>query len=430
MNHKISKIDLSNGSKGLLIHIPDATVMTFEINFRAGDYLVDHQKWETPHLMEHILLGANELYPKSRDFQAELEKNGAYANASTGSYDITYEAECADFEWDRILGLLITAISKPLFLQEEFDSEFGNVREELFSRSNNHFRHLNLALRKEYGFVALTDQERLQLMSNVNVSDVREHYSATHRTPNMRFVIAGNITKSRKEIIEKLLSNIELSTEGYRTPLPDETPNSLPKPLYIENSSVENMYFYLDTFIRRRITDSESYAMMLANVILTETLHSRIYGQAREKGLVYGVSSNYARLLGSSNFWLGAQVMPGNIGELFKIILTEINNLKQGKFSEDELKASKLFALGRFQRGAQTVASTANLYSSRYFYEEEVEDYFEIPDKIQAVTKNQLEAVINTIFSENIKGFGVLGSCGEKFVDSSSKILDGLWLRG
>ena len=102
MNHKISKIDLSNGSKGLLIHIPDATVMTFEINFRAGDYLVDHQKWETPHLMEHILLGANELYPKSRDFQAELEKNGAYANASTGSYDITYEAECADFEWELI----------------------------------------------------------------------------------------------------------------------------------------------------------------------------------------------------------------------------------------------------------------------------------------------------------------------------------------
>ncbi len=428
MNHKISKIDLSNGSKGLLIQIPDATVMTFEINFRAGDYLVDHQKWETPHLMEHILLGANELYPKSRDFQAELEKNGAYANASTGSYDITYEAECADFEWDRILGLLLTAISKPLFLQEEFDSEFGNVREELFSRSNNHFRHLNLALRKEYGFVALTDQERLKLMSNVNVSDVREHYGATHRTPNMRFVIAGNITKSRREIIEKLLSNIELSTEGYRTPLPDETPHSLGKPLYIKNSSVENMYFYLDTFIRRRLTDSESYAMMLANVILTETLHSRIYGQAREKGLVYGVSSSYARLLGSSNFWLGAQVMPGNIGELFKIITTEINNLKQGKLSEDELKASKLFALGRFQRGAQTVVSTANLYSSRYFYEEEVEDYFEVPDKIQAVTKNQLEAVMNTMFSENIKGFGVLGSCGDKFVEDTSKSLDGLWL--
>lgn len=430
MKHTVSKIDLLNGSKGLLVNIPDATVMTFELNFRAGDYLVEHSKWETPHLMEHVLLGANEAFPKSRDFQAELEKNGAYANASTGSYDITYEAECADFEWDRILGLLITSISKPLFLQEEFDSEFGNVREELFSRSNNHFRHLNLALRQKFGFVALTDQERLKLMDNVNLSDIYQHYRNTHKAPNLRFVIAGNITKSRREVIEKVLGNIELPTDGFRTPLPEETPNSLKKPLYIKNPTIENLYFYLDTFVRRRITDSESYAMMLVNIILTETLHSRIYGQAREKGLVYGVSSNYARLLGSTNFWLGAQVMPKNVEKLFKIITTEINELKQGKFSDDELKSAKLFALGRFQRGAQTVASTANLYSGRYFYEEEVEDFYEVPDNIQAVSKEQIEAVMNVVFSEGVRGFGVLGSCGEDFVNKSGKMLDSLWQVG
>ncbi len=427
MKHSVTHLDLSNGAKGLLVNIPDATVMTFEINFRAGEYLVEQQKWETPHLMEHVLLGANEAYRKSRDFQAELEKNGAYANASTGSYDITYEAECADFEWDRILGLLVLAISKPLFLQEEFDSESRNVREELFSRSNNHFRHLNLALRKEYGFVALTDQERLKLMDNVTITDIIEHYKKTHRAPNMRFVIAGNLTKSRKEIIEKLLGNIELPEEGYRTPLPDETPISQKKPLFIKNPTVENLYFYLDTFIRRRLTDSESYAMMLTNAILTETLHSRIYGQAREKGLIYGVSSNYARLLGSSNFWLGAQVMPSNVEGLFKIITTEITQLKNGKFSDDELKSAKLFALGRFQRSAQTVSSTANLYSSRYFYEEEVEGYYEVPDKIQAVSRDQLEAVINAMFSEGIRGFGVLGSCGYDFAVHANKQLDSLW---
>src|SRR5690348_926081 len=58
MKHTVSEITLKNGSKGLLIHIPDASVMSFELNFRAGEYLVDEKKWETPHLMEHILLGA------------------------------------------------------------------------------------------------------------------------------------------------------------------------------------------------------------------------------------------------------------------------------------------------------------------------------------------------------------------------------------
>src|SRR6266496_3442714 len=135
MKHTVSEISLKNGVKGLLVHVPDASVMTFDINFRAGEYLVDPKKWEVPHLMEHVLLGANELIPKARDFQAELEKNGAYSNATTGVYDITYEAECADFEWDRTLGLMLVAITKPLFLEEEFKAEYGNVQEEMMART-------------------------------------------------------------------------------------------------------------------------------------------------------------------------------------------------------------------------------------------------------------------------------------------------------
>lgn len=427
MKHSVNQLTLKNGAKGLLVNIPDASVMTFEFSFRAGDYLVEKAKWETPHLMEHILLGANELHPRSRDFQAELEKNGAYANASTGCYDITYEAECADFEWDRILGLMVAAITKPLFLQEEFDAEFGNVKEELFSRSNNHYRTLNLALREKYGFYALPDHERLQLMKNVKLSDVQEHYKKTHHSPNMRFVVAGNLTAGRVEVIEKILDAMELSSEGYRQPLPDETPVSLKKAIYIERPSVENIYFYIDTFVRRRMTESEGYALALTNIILTETLHSRIYGQAREKGLVYGISSNYGRLLGSTNFWLGAQVMPKNIHQLFSIIGHETNDLKQGKVTEDELKAAKLYALGKHQRSAQTVSTTAALYSNRFFYEEEIEQFDAIPERIQAVTKQQVDESLNAIFGDNIKGFGVLGSCGEEFAQDSFKILDSLW---
>src|ERR1700744_4947905 len=171
MRHIVNEVILKNGAKGLLIHIPNASVMTFDFNFRAGEYLVEPDKWEVPHLMEHVLLGANELIPKARDFQAELEKNGAYSNASTGVYDITYEGECADFEWSRVLGLLLTAISKPLFLEEEFKAEFGNVKEEMAAHSNNHFRRLGLEMRKSLGLTAKSDIERLELMDNVTVED-------------------------------------------------------------------------------------------------------------------------------------------------------------------------------------------------------------------------------------------------------------------
>ena len=165
MKHTVQELTLANGAKGLLVHVPDASVMTFDINFRAGEYLVEPEKWEVPHLMEHVLLGANELIPRARDFQAELEKNGAYSNATTGVYDICYEAECADFEWDRVLGLLLVAIAKPLFLEEEFQAEFGNVQEEMVARSNNHFRRLSLEMRKALGLLA-----KLSLRTQVHIT--------------------------------------------------------------------------------------------------------------------------------------------------------------------------------------------------------------------------------------------------------------------
>jgi predicted Zn-dependent peptidase len=426
LKHSVSELILDNGAKGLLVHVPTANVMTMEINFRAGEYLVDEKKWEVPHIMEHVLLGANERIPRARDFQAELEKNGAYSNASTSVYDINYEAECADFEWQRVLDLMLVAITKPLFLREEFKAEYGNVWEELNARSNNHFRHLSLALRSAYGFLAKTDGERLKLMKNVKLKDVVEHYQMTHGTNNMRFVIAGNITPKREEAIREMLEAVELP-KGRRFALPSEKPHSLAKPLYIHNQSVKNIYFYIDTFAKRRLEIEESDALHLANTILTETLHSKILGKARERGLVYGMSSGVHEAKLASSWWFGAQVSPKNAPELFDIVRDELTAVFHGGLTNEEIQAAQAYALGRYQRGAQTVGGTASGYSERYFFDEVIEDYYQIPKRIHSITKNGILEVAKLMFADNVWGMGALTKIEEpKILDLQARIAD-LW---
>jgi len=427
MKHVVTELKLKNGAKGLLIHVPDASVMSFELNFRAGDYLVKPKKWETPHLMEHMLLGANERYPKSRLFQAEIEKNGAYSNASTSAYDITYEAECADFEWERVLDLLLLAISKPLFLADEFEAEFGNVREELTARSNNHYRHLSLALRQQYGFVAKTDQERLRLMDNVTVNDVREHYQKTHTTKNMRFIIAGNLTPKREEHTKEVLEQMDLPMGETRIALPDEKPTAQTTPLFIHNKSVKNLYFYVDSFMLRRLTDPETDALNLVNTMLTETLYSKILGTARERGLVYGMSSGFGQSKQVSNWWFGAQVSLRNAPALFDIMVDELSNVFRGEIAAEDIEAAKAYALGRFQRGAQTVAGVAGGYSSRYFFDEVIDDYYQIRNRINAVTKTQIVSTANALFKDKVWGFGTLSSCERSFARELHEQLASLW---
>lgn len=430
MRHTVQEITLKNGGKGLFIHVPGASVMTFDINFRAGDFLTPPQKWEAAHLMEHLLLGANEKIPRARAFQAEFEKNGAYCNASTGSYDITYEAECADFEWQRISELLLTAITKPLFLADEFKAEFGNVREEMISRSNNHFRHLSLALRQAYGYKVLTDQERIKRMKNVTLDDIKRHYKKTHLTHNMRFVIAGKLTLARQQQLTELLETMELPAGTERIALPMEKPKGLKEPLYIANRTVENIHFYLDTFIDRRLAEDEADALGLVNTMLTETLHSRILGEARERGLVYSMSSNYLQTKCATNWWFGTQVTPLNAPALFTIITQEIRSVCKGEVTQADIAGAQQYLLGRFQRSGQTVSGTASGYSGRYFFDDYVDDYYEVPARIKAITKEQIVAITNEFFATPLWGLGFLGTANTELRQGLATILAELWQHG
>ena len=108
LRHKVHEFTFPSGIKGLIIDTPKTGVVVAEVSFRAGEFLFNKEKWETAHLMEHVLLGANHYHKRARDFQAAIEQNGAYSNASTSIYDITYEIEAAHFEWKRVVGLCWT----------------------------------------------------------------------------------------------------------------------------------------------------------------------------------------------------------------------------------------------------------------------------------------------------------------------------------
>jgi predicted Zn-dependent peptidase len=322
---------------------------------------------------------------------------------------------------------LLIAITKPLFLEEEFRAEFGNVQEEMVARANNHFRRLSLEMRRALGLIVRTDTERLELMNIVKVEDVREHYNATHHTQNMRFVIAGNLNRKRRATLESLFANIELPNKGKRFLLPKEQPHNLRKPVYVHNDAVENMYFYIDTFMQRRMSDPETDALNMVNTMLTETLYSKILGTARERGLVYGMSSGLSQTRDASNWWFGAQVSDKNARALFKIIIEELSKVMRGEIALSEIENTKQYSLGRFQRSAQTVGGTANGYSGRYFFDGVIEDYYRIPERIKAVEKQQIVQISRALFTDKVWGFGILGDCGEEFANELRAQLSPLW---
>ncbi|HUB93150.1 MAG TPA: hypothetical protein VMB52_01460, partial [Verrucomicrobiae bacterium] len=121
------------------------------------------------------------------------------------------------------------------------------------------------------------------------------------------------------------------------------------------------------------------------------------------------------------------QVSVANAPALFDIITEQLGNIFRGELAEADIAAAQAYSLGRYQRSAQTVAATAAGYTNRYFFDEYVDDYYEIPERIKAVTKQSIVDATRAMFADNIGGLGVYGNVTPDFADRLYEQIAGLW---
>ena len=411
MNHSVEEVRLKNGARGLLIDVPEATTMNMQFHFRAGNrYAKSKDIEQVAHLMEHMAFGANARFKNESDFEFEFTKNGAYRNAYTSDLSMVYEADCADFEWDMILDLQKLAICQPRFNEDELIAEKGNVRSELTNYLNDHHRILWPRIQQLLGEDVLTYRQSLPTIGNVLLEDIKEHHKRTHTTNNMRFVIAGKL-KGRKAEIKRQLESFKLPS-GKRFDIPKDELHKA-SPAIIRRKDATNLTFGFFMAIPKELNTEELNAMHHLDHILTGTMHSRIFGAARRKGLAYNINSYTGVGFYDSGWDISGQVNHESADELFDIIVSEINNVMNGKLTTSEVEAAKSFALGRYQMGAQTVAQISGFYTSRYFADGLIKDYYKIPETIKNVTMEKMVETARRFIQED-KWVLAAVSSGEK----------------
>lgn len=386
MKHTVEEVRLKTGARGLLIDVPDASVMSFQFQFRAGSrYTSSKSVYETAHIMEHMAFGANSRFKDEHEFEAEFTKNGAYHNAYTSDMSMVYVADCADFEWERIFDLQRLSICEPRFNNEELEAEKGNVRSELTGYLNNHNRVLWPKVQQLLGEDVLTYRQRLSTIARVKLRHIKEHHARTHTAANMRFVIAGKL-QGRKSLLKRQLEQWELPS-GERFDAPHDEFHA-GNPTLIRRKEASNLTFAWSLILPRELTDEENDAMNCLDHILTGTMHSRIYGSARKQGLAYGMFSDTSVGFHDSSWDFGGQVNLDTASGLFDIIVRELGAVLDGKITEAEIDAAKSYALGRHQMGAQTVAQISNFYTNRYFADGVVKEYDKVPESIMNTSRD------------------------------------------
>ena len=417
MRHSVEEITLRSGAKGLLIDIPTASVMDTRVQFRAGiRYAKSPDVYEIAHVVEHLSFGANAKYRSESAYEAEFTKNGAYHNAWTSDFSVCYETECADFEWDRILELKRCALTSPRFNEAELQSEKGNVRAELTGYLNDYTRLLWPRLQKGIGEASPTFSDRIKTIGNIELKDIREHYRRTHTAENMRFIIAGKLDRHRKREITRMLEDWQLRP-GERFAIPKDDLHAA-DPILIRRKDASNITFGLSFVSPHRLDNYSAQAMGCLSHILTGTMHSKIFGEARKRGLVYNLWSGLSNNEDISSWDFEGEVNVDSAEELFQLIEKQLTKVLNGELSDDDIAAAKSYALGRYQMGAQTVAQIADYYADTYFQAGEIEKYDAFPSIIEDLKKSDIIDLAREYTATGINAFAAVSSLDKATINT------------
>ena len=414
MKHSISEIHLKNGASGLLVDVPNASVMNVRVQFRAGmRYAKSPEVYEIAHVVEHLSFGANSKYRDEQAYESDFTKNGAYHNAWTSDFSVCYESECADFEWERILDLNRISITSPRFNEEELESEKGNVRSELTGYQNDYSRLIWPRLQTAIGEETPNLRERIATLPNIELRDIREHYRRTHTAANMHFIITGRI-KHRKRKIIKMLEAWDLKT-GELFPVPKDDLHTSDAVL-IRRKDASNITFGFSFVIPRRLTEKEVRTMDCLNHIVTGTTSSRIFGKARKRGLAYGIASCLTNSVHNSSWDFDGEVNFEDSVALFELIQKELGKIIDGDLTEEEIDTAKSYTLGRYQMGAQSVSQISDFYTESYFTNGEIDNYARTPDIINSIKKDDIVKLAKEYVDSGISALVAVGSCERKFI--------------
>lgn len=299
--------------------------------------------------------------------------------------------------------ILLDIVCNPLveenkFKQEYFEAEKEKLKQIIEAKKDNKGMYAfnrcieEMYKNSPYGIYKFGSIEELEKITN---EELYKYYMEFIQKCKIDIYISGKISEeARKYIINN--NNILKLKER--------------KPEYIENS-LENITEVKEKVIEEsaEITqgklvigmnvetngDNSKNIALIYNAILGGTATSKLFQNVREKAsLAYTASSNYIRQKNSIFIRCGIEIE--NYEKALKIIKEQIEDMKQGNFTEEELENTKQYIISAIE-AIEDEQDTQIAYSFSHEISKTGDSINEYKKGVELVTKQQVIDLANTI---------------------------------
>jgi zinc protease len=395
MQHEVQQHQLVGGSKLLTVQIPNTITYYWSSYFRAGWRFVPNDQYELPHLAEHLAFAGTRQYPDPLIFQSEVERDGTYFNAHTAYDWVWYDYAGSRDGLQRILPLNMSQIYEPLYKDEKIAQEKNVITQELGQyKENDNWRAGYNEMRELYPQRNPDIDERIKGIPGITQGQIRDYHEKYYGSTNTSFVLSGDYSDAEVgQTIDRLNEMLKGRPQGKLIEAKFEDPVAPKGKILTLEPYRERQSVFILRFILPGYDLAARPALRTLTTILTGGLSARLIRKAREQGLTYGISAGSTVTYDGSSIVISSQTSLDKLAPLIELAAAELKAVGEGEYSEDELDRAMGFLVGNVRRSNQTPAALASWYDNEFLYGEEFESPEQWVEKLQAVTRHDIEKV-------------------------------------
>ena len=395
----------------------DSGVITTDIYYKVGSRNEIMGKSGIAHMLEHMSFKETKKY-KSGEFDKIVKSHGGVNNASTG-FDMThYYIKTASKNLGMTLELFSELMHNLSLKDEEFQKERDVVAEERRWRTDNnplgylYFRIFNMQyVYHPYHWLPIGFMQDIQ---SWNINDIRDFYQRFYQPENAILIVSGDIKPDTVYVeAEKYFGSIQnMHTVPEVIAVEPKNDGVKRAILQKDNNKVDTLAI---TYAIPNFEDDDQVALSAISELLSAGKSSRLEKNlVNDKHLVNMVSAYNMQLKDPGVFLIMALCNPGVKAETAeKEILIELERLKNGDVTQEELDKLKITAKADFIYSLESSSSVASLFGE-YLSKGNIKPLLEYEEKLDKLTVKEISRVAKKYFDNDHSTTVILKKADDK----------------
>jgi zinc protease len=337
----------------------------------------------------------------------DLESRGITLEVRDGG-DITRLAgSCITNELDHGLKRTKQVLYDPTFPEDEFrklkEQMLSSLQLSQVNPSNVAGEELDEAV---FGESALGVHPTPRSVSAITLDDVKDFYAGQFRKDGALLVFSGDVTVERGQALARELlkdwpaansSGTPQNVVSYRyPPVPEKR-----KIIVVDNPAGKGAVVEMG-ILAYDIRSDDKFAGSVASQILTAGIDSRLNRYVRaEKGLSYGVHGVFRPNRHGGAFTAGTSTGIDTVGETAAAMFKVFDDMRKSPVTPEELRQAQTRVAGGMVMQMQTIGQQAQNRVEGILNGYPIDYYDTYPQKIAAVTAEQVRDVMNKYVNDN-----------------------------